>query len=52
MREDLRHGFEYIMMLKPYYREDDLNKKDAVTFFKILAECEELQKQKKEQYEK
>lgn len=51
MEEDLRHGIEFIMRVKPY-REQDLIAKDYLTFLKILKECENEEKKAVERLEK
>jgi hypothetical protein len=37
--EDLRHSIEFIMRVKPY-TEQDLKRKDYLTFIRILKESE------------
>lgn len=45
MEKDMRHALEFIMRVKPFYREDDLMKKGFLTFFTMLEECENAERE-------
>jgi len=49
---DLHHAMEFIMRVKPFYREDDLAKKGFLTFFTMLDECERMEREAVERMEK
>ena len=41
VKDDFRHGAEFIAKVRPFYLLELLQKIHYITFFKILKECEE-----------
>lgn len=42
---DLRHGMEFIMRVRPFYTRHDLLRLNYLTFFQLLEECEQEQRE-------
>lgn len=42
---DFRHGLEFILRVKEVYSESDILRKDYQTYFKMLREAEEQERE-------